>query len=63
MDTLKIETAENGFIVYEENSPHMVGKQWAFESAYTLSEFIRGWGEKDLNESSHHGPDSEEPSS
>ena len=58
LKTLKIETAENGFIVYEENAPYKVGKQWAFESAYTLSEFIRGWGEKDLN-----GSDSEEPSS
>ena len=46
MKMLRIEVAENGFIV-SECSPHRaeMGKQYAFESADTLSSFIKKWGE------------------
>jgi len=44
MVTLKIDTAENGFVVQENSHPHEIGKQWAFESAETLADFIHDWG-------------------
>jgi len=45
MEDLVIETASNGFIVYEKPSQPICGKKWAFESAITLADFIREWGE------------------
>lgn len=46
MDSLKVETAENGFVVYEGDSRErdMIGKTWAFESAQTLADFMQQWG-------------------
>lgn len=44
MSRLNVETAENGFIVVENNSTHSNGKQWAFESAESLAKFIAQWG-------------------
>ena len=42
---LKIEVAENGFIVYEGNEDRaLIGKKWAFESSKTLSNFVYEWG-------------------
>lgn len=47
MNALNIETAENGFVVYENDSLRqgVIGKKWAFESAVTLAEFVKNWGE------------------
>jgi hypothetical protein len=43
---LRIDVAENGFIVYEQNhSGGVIGKIWAFESAENLAEFVQIWGE------------------
>jgi len=44
---LRIETVENGFIVYEDAGQGMLGKKWAFETAKALSEFILTWGKND----------------
>lgn len=44
MSKLMIETAENGFIVYDNSQEHMRGRQWAFESAASLAKFIGEWG-------------------
>ena len=45
MSQLKIETAENGFVVYEDAGMGLHGKKWAFESAQALSEFMLNWGQ------------------
>ncbi|MFT6586069.1 MAG: hypothetical protein ACJAUY_000650 [Cognaticolwellia sp.] len=43
---LKVDVAENGFIVYEQSHDHArIGKQWAFEGAESLAYFIRDWGQ------------------
>lgn len=43
MNELIIETAENGFIVRQDNQ-NMPCRQWAFETAESLSKFILEWG-------------------
>jgi len=45
---LKIEIAENGFIIIEERSA-VVDKQWAFESPQSLADFIKKWGDGYIN--------------
>jgi len=45
MNELKIETAENGFVVYESSPSQIIGKQWAFESSSSLAIFIKEWGD------------------
>lgn len=47
MADLNIQVAENGFIAYEgAEHPHMPpGKQYAFESAQSLAEFVHDWAE------------------
>jgi hypothetical protein len=54
---LKIDIAENGFVVYEQTIEHGVfGKQWAFESAKTLADFVSDWGHGNTKvKSSHEG--------
>lgn len=47
MSRLTIETTENGFIAYEDYAPAR-GKQWAFESVTTLTDFIHKWGEDNI---------------
>lgn len=44
---LRIETAENGFVVYSgmKEERYAVGRQWAFETAGSLAKFIKEWGE------------------
>ena len=43
---LRIDVAENGFIVYEQNRDGgVIGKKWAFESAETLADFVQIWGD------------------
>lgn len=45
MNNLKIITVENGFIVCEQfhqNNP-AVGKQWVFQTAQELAEYIHQW--------------------
>jgi len=45
MSDLNIQVAENGFVINEGGAErHCVGKQWAFESADSLAEFIKQWG-------------------
>jgi hypothetical protein len=44
---LKIDIAENGFVVYEAHYDRgVIGKMWAFESAETLAKFVNIWGDK-----------------
>jgi hypothetical protein len=44
---LKIDVAENGFIIYEQNhNGGIIGKKWAFESAETLADFVQIWGDE-----------------
>ena len=46
MNTIQIEVAENGFVLRENDlTNHIIGRQWAFESAATLAAFTREWGE------------------
>ena len=46
MGDLRIEIAENGFVVYEDNGlSGSKGKIWAFESPTSLAKFIKEWGE------------------
>lgn len=45
MNNLEILIAENGFIIFDRENPGMAGKQWAFESAHSLANFIKQWGE------------------
>jgi len=45
MNDLRIEVAQNGFVVMEGNRSGLVGKVWAFESVYSLSKFILEWGD------------------
>lgn len=48
MRNLVIETAENGFIIYEDNGRDMmVGKKWAFETAESLAGFVKDWGKSE----------------
>ena len=43
---LKIDIAENGFVVYEAHYDcGVMGKMWAFESAETLADFVQIWGD------------------
>jgi hypothetical protein len=42
---IKIETVENGFVVYEYAAGSLCGKKWAFESATSLARFVLEWGE------------------
>jgi len=53
MDSLRIETAQNGFLVYEGDlrNTGMLGKTWAFETALSLADFILEWGRE--NSDSH----------
>lgn len=43
---LRIEEAENGFIACENRHHGEIGKQNAFESASSLADFIKEWGEE-----------------
>ena len=44
MEGLRIEVAENGFVVHEERGA-TVGKMWAFETPLSLAAFIQKWGQ------------------
>jgi len=46
---IRIETVENGFVVYEDCGTGMMGKKWAFETAKALSEFVLSWGKNNDN--------------
>lgn len=42
---LRIETTENGFMVYDHAGMQGVaGKIWCFNSPQKLAKFIKGWG-------------------
>ena len=42
---LKIDIAENGFVVYEAHYDRgVIGKMWAFETAESLASFVNDWG-------------------
>ena len=42
---LKIDIAENGFVVYEAHfDKGVMGKMWAFENSETLADFVSDWG-------------------
>lgn len=43
---LRVEIAENGFIVSTARHPGEIGKTYAFETADSLSEFVENWGMK-----------------
>ncbi len=40
---VNIEVVENGFVLAEDGGPATVGKQWVFESAATLANFVEKW--------------------
>lgn len=47
MDELKVEVAENGFVVYEGGGiSGGRGKPWAFETPDSLAKFMKEWGEE-----------------
>lgn len=48
MEGLNIKIAENGFIVYEDTGGTTISRQWAFETAHSLAEFIHKWGEESM---------------
>lgn len=51
MKMLNVETTENGFIVIE-GEPQMAGvrgKTWSFETAKSLSQFVKEWAEENIN--------------
>ena len=53
MDEIQIKKVENGFIVCENTGPHMMGKQWVFETPKGLSGFILGWANKQIVTDKH----------
>lgn len=46
MQQLRVEAVENGFVVFDGNARDhgFISKTWVFETATSLSEFMRGWG-------------------
>ena len=46
MLNLRIETVENGFVIFEEAGMGRAGKMWSFESSEALAEFIKKWGKE-----------------
>lgn len=46
MEELRVEVAENGFVVYEGAGQGMRGKCWAFETADSLAAYMKEWGEE-----------------
>ncbi len=45
MINLSISKAETGFIVTEGTGAGVMSRQWAFETAEAMTEFILGWGQ------------------
>jgi hypothetical protein len=60
MYELIVETAENGFVVYEGSRKEagVNRKRWAFETATSLSAFVETWG--DGNTKTVTGPENSE---
>lgn len=46
MEHIRIDVAENGFVVCEEKNHATMGRQWAFETAASLAVFIEKWGKE-----------------
>ncbi len=57
MNELRVEVAENGFVVFEAcvDSPGMRGKTWVFETPGSLGEFMRDWGDRNTKIKSEPG--------